>query len=285
MSSVRTYHIKTLAQQLTAVSTVPDRDIRYFLSEITSTPLAELFEKVELNTVQLHQLQAMCARRLSHEPVAYILGYTEFWGLRLQVNPSVLIPRPDTECMVESVLLSHSDSSIRCLDLGTGSGAIALALATERPNWRIDAVDCSKGAITCASENASRLKISAKSLLFHCCDWRAFCSGKHKSQYEIIVANPPYIDPCSDDVCVDTRLYEPDSALYAGANGESDLIDVIDIGAFMLSDGGWLYLEHGYNQGERVRQLMMSIGYGAIKTFQDYSGHDRFTVGQWSHVP
>lgn len=281
MSSVNTYSIKALAEPLVPISTSPDRDVRYFLSEITGVPLAELFDQVQMSLAQYRQFQAMCARRLRHEPVAYILGYSEFWGLRLQVNPSVLIPRPDTECLVEAVLRSHGDSSIRCLDLGTGSGAIALALATERSSWHVDAIDRSEKAISCARENASRQGVALSNLSFYCCDWATFCADHRESRYHVLVANPPYVDPVSDAVCAETRLYEPDCALYADLNGESDLIDLIDVGASLLLEDAWLYLEHGYNQGERVRSLMTKKGYQSVATMKDYAGHDRFTLGQW----
>ena len=281
MPSVNTYSIKALAEPLVSISASPDRDVRYFLSEITGVPLAELFDQVQMSMSQYREFQAMCARRLRHEPVAYILGYSEFWGLRLQVNASVLIPRPETECLVEAVLQSHGDSSIRCLDLGTGSGAIALALATERSSWHVDALDRSQKAISCARENTSRQETPVSNLSFYCYDWTSFCSGDRESRYHVLVANPPYIDPVSDAVCTETRLYEPDCALYADLNGEADLIDLIDVGALLLLDAGWLYLEHGYDQGERVRYFMAKKGYQSITTMKDYAGHDRFTLGQW----
>jgi release factor glutamine methyltransferase len=214
-------------------------------------------------------------RRLSGVPVAYLTGFREFWSLSIMVNESVLIPRPDTELLVEQVLeqvsmLSHP----RVLELGTGSGAISLALATERPSSCIVATDQSVKALELARENQTNLKTS--NICWIASDW--FCAIGYQ-EFDVICSNPPYI--ASDDphlVSGDLRS-EPASALVAGEQGLDDLKLIIRQSPEYLVPGGSLLVEHGYQQGDRVRQIFQSVGYQNVCTLQDLADNDRVTVG------
>lgn len=281
MSKQRTYSIDDLALRLASVSSTPLRDIRYFVSELTGSSIAELFGHVVLSDRQYQQLESMIGRRLRREPVAYILGHTEFWGLRLHVHPEVLIPRPDTEILVETVLGQLHDADCRCLDLGTGSGAITLALASERPEWLFDAVDQSPGAVECARQNAAHLALGSGRLQFHCADWTMLPAEIRANAYDLIVANPPYIDTASEHISEETKRFEPHRALYAPDLGLRDLFSLIDLARSLLRPSGLLYLEHGYDQAAAVRSCFTRMAYSAVTTVQDYAGHDRVTYAQW----
>ena len=279
--SKRTYSIDELALRLAQVSSTPLRDIRYFLSELTGRAVAELFGHVVLSDSQYRQLESMIGRRLRREPVAYILGHTEFWGLRLHVYPEVLIPRPDTEILVETVLGQLHDVDYRCLDLGTGSGAITLALASERPSWLFDAVDQSPGAVNCARLNAAHLALDTERLQFHCADWTMLPAEIRDNTYDLVVSNPPYVDTASECISEETKRFEPHRALYAPDRGLRDLFRLIDLARALLRSGGLLYLEHGYDQADAVRSCFTQMAYFAVTTVQDYAGHDRVTYAQW----
>lgn len=215
----------------------------------------------------------LLARRAQGEPLAYLLGDKEFFGLNLQVTPDTLIPRPDTETLVEWALaLLPADRPARVVDLGTGSGAIALALAHARPQAEVTAVDASAGALNVALANAQRLGLRVRGRLG---SWLAPLAGE---RFDLIVSNPPYI--AEGDPHLAALRYEPLSALTAGPDGLDDLRQIIAQAPAHLTPGGWLLLEHGYDQAEAVTALLGASGFEAIATRFDLGGQPRCTGGR-----
>ncbi len=224
---------------------------------------------------QFNQFQSMLTRLQQGEPLAYILGYQDFWTLRLKVTSDTLIPRPDTERLVELALgLFDKATHIKALDLGTGSGAIALSLAAERPHWQLTATDFSAGALVVAQQNASDNQLS--NVVFKQGSWFAALNGNTRL-FELIVSNPPYIDP--DDSHLLALSHEPMIALIADQHGLSDIQQIVTTAPQFLKANGWLVLEHGYDQGGQVRQLLLDAGFHQVQTVQDYGNNDRVTLG------
>jgi release factor glutamine methyltransferase len=220
--------------------------------------------------------QALLTRRSAGEPIAYILGYREFYGLDLLVTPDTLIPRPDTETLVEAALVKiQSNVSCSILDLGTGSGAIALAIAKNRPQSTVMAVDASEAALKIAKKNAQDLFIP--NVQFILSNWFDELAGE---KFDVIVSNPPYIE--QDDVHLsrgDLR-FEPISALASGMDGLNDIRHIIDNCLIYLKPQGWLMLEHGYNQAASVADLMARVGLTDIATIKDLGGNNRVTIAK-----
>jgi len=220
--------------------------------------------------------KALLARRINGEPVAYLLGHREFYGLDLQVSPATLIPRPDTETLVEAALAKiPSDTNYKILDLGTGTGAIALAIAKHRPKSMVTAVDASDAALDIAKENAQSLKIA--NVRFVLSNWLAALNDE---KFDVIASNPPYIE--QDDVHLsqgDLR-FEPLSALASGADGLDDIRSIIQSAPQHLNPQGWLMLEHGYNQAEAVAKLMTAHAFREVQHRHDLAGIARVTIAQ-----
>ncbi|MCQ4314221.1 peptide chain release factor N(5)-glutamine methyltransferase [Pseudomonas stutzeri] len=214
-------------------------------------------------------------RRRSGEPVAYILGRQGFWSLDLEVAPHTLIPRPDTELLVETALLLLPATPAQVLDLGTGTGAIALALAHERPAWQVTGVDRVVEAVALAARNAQRLRLG--NVTFRESDW---FSALDSQRFALIVSNPPYI-PASDPHLLqgDVR-FEPSSALVAGEDGLDDIRHIIGASASHLVSAGWLLLEHGYDQAAMVRALLAEGGFTKVESRRDFGGHERISLGR-----
>lgn len=229
-----------------------------------------------LQPTSYSQFEALLNRRLQGEPIAYILGYREFYGLRLNVTPDTLIPRADTETLVEAALAKiSSQEEAQVLDLGTGSGAIALAIAINRPQTQVTAVDASQAALNVAIENAKNLSID--NVVFKSSCW--FDALQH-TKFGVIVSNPPYIE-CNDAHLKQGDLrFEPASALASGDDGLDDIRTIIHECLTHLNPQGWLMLEHGYNQAEHVADLMAQAGLVEIETIQDLGGNDRVTIGK-----
>jgi len=219
-------------------------------------------------------------RRCAGEPLAYIVGRKEFFGLDLKVDPRVLVPRPDTEALVEwalacldELLLRQSGEALRLLDLGTGSGAIALAVKQGRPQVAVDAVDASADALTLARSNASELGLDLQWL-------QGSWFEPVRQRYQVIVSNPPYIQ--DDDPHLPDLTYEPIAALTSGPDGLNDIRQIIAGTAGHLAPGGWLLLEHGFDQGPQVQALLQAAGLQNIAARHDLAGHWRCTGGQWN---
>lgn len=221
-------------------------------------------------------LSAWLSRRLAGEPVAYLLGEKEFHGLRLQVDARVLVPRPDTETLVDWAL-QCLDGAVapRVLDLGTGSGAIALALQQARPDAQVEAVDASADALAVASVNAQRLGLAVR---FRHADWLEGAPGG----YALIASNPPYI--ADGDPHLPALRHEPTGALVAGHDGLDDIRRIVDRAPAHLADGGWLLLEHGHDQATAVCQLLASRGFADVQSRDDLAGIPRCSGGIWHTV-
>ncbi|WP_249582690.1 peptide chain release factor N(5)-glutamine methyltransferase [Pseudomonas viridiflava] len=214
-------------------------------------------------------------RRRTGEPVAYILGQQGFWKLDLEVAPHTLIPRPETEMLVEAALeLVPAFAPAEVLDLGTGTGAIGLALANDRQQWKITAVDRVLEAVELAERNRQRLQLdNAEVLNSH---WFNALQGR---QFDLIISNPPYIAETDPHLSMGDVRFEPGSALTSGPDGLDDLRMIISEAPAHLTPGGWLLLEHGYDQGPAVRELLIRHGFERIQTRRDLGEHERITFG------
>ncbi len=216
------------------------------------------------------------ARRRAGEPVAYILGHQGFWSLDLEVAPDTLIPRPDTELLVETALALLPGASAEVLDLGTGSGAIALALGCERPGWTVTGVDRISAAVQLAERNRARLKLgNVRFLESH------WFSALGEQRFALIVSNPPYIRTQDPHLGQGDVRFEPSSALVAGDDGLDDIRQIIQGAPAHLLPGGWLLLEHGYDQAPEVRDLLARGGFARVESRRDLGGHERISLGQW----
>ena len=240
-----------------------DRTWLYAHSEqITSNASAERFEKL---------VQA----RKAGEPLAYLLGYRDFWSLRLSVNPNVLIPRRETEHLVEWAIECIDAGAQRILDLGTGSGAIALACKAERPATEVWAVDSSPEALTCAAANGQSLGLDVEWVLS---DWFA---ALPKEKWDLLISNPPYVAAGDEHLAHGDLRAEPSCALIGGPTGFECIERIVEAAPDFLSNGGWLLLEHGFDQAPTVSAMMSSTGFDGVGTRQDWSGQARLTGGQW----
>lgn len=260
---------------LIRTSPLPARlETELLLMHVLNTSRSTLIAYPErtLDTTQHHHFTALLARRMRGEPIAYLLNEKEFWSLPLHVTPDTLIPRPETELLVECMLQQLPHSTQHIADLGTGSGAIALALAHERPNWQIAATDRSPATLAIAQNNAQRLGITH--ITFHCGDWH---TALPPHQYNAIASNPPYLRADDPHLQQGDVRYEPLTALTAGPDGLLHLRHIITTSPTYLVTGGKLFLEHGYDQASPVRQLLHDAGYVDITTCRDLAGHERMT--------
>ncbi len=216
-----------------------------------------------------------CQRRLNGEPVAYIVGSKPFFGMDLQVDQRVLVPRPDTETLVEWALTLDKTKTV--LDMGTGSGAIALALKSVRPDWQVTALDSSSDALAVAQSNAKRLNLNLDFLQSSWFD--SLKTDTSKPIFDVIVSNPPYI--VEGDWHMAALAYEPKQALTSGADGLDDIHKIIEQAPEFLTSGGWLLLEHGYDQAAAVRDLLAQRGFKQVQSRQDLAGIERCSGGVW----
>jgi release factor glutamine methyltransferase len=231
----------------------------------------------ELPDLQLDHFNELIQRRVSGEPIAYITGVREFWGLPLKVTPDTLIPRPETEKLVE-IALQHipENSAFHVADLGTGSGAIALAIASERPNISIEATDISDATLAVATENQSALELS--NVQFRLGSWFEALTD---SPFDLIVSNPPYVADNDPHLEQGDLRFEPQRALSSGVDGLTDIRQIIQQARDHLICGAYLLLEHGFDQAGAVIDLFEKSGYSEVRCFRDYAQRERATIGRW----
>nr|BBJ03031.1 release factor glutamine methyltransferase [Marinobacter nauticus] len=254
----------------------PRLDAELLLSHVTGLGRTSFraWPEREVAPDQAQAFRELVAERVKGLPIAYLLGQQEFWSLPLNVSPSTLIPRPDTECLVEAALELPLPENARVLDLGTGTGAIALALASEKAKWQIMASDRIEEAVELARENSRSLQLPITVVRSHWFDQIP------ESGFDLLISNPPYI-PASDHHLNEGDVrFEPSSALVAGDDGLDDIRLLVTEGFKRLNPGGWMLLEHGYDQGDAVRDLFARAGWLNIETRKDYGGNDRMTLAR-----
>jgi release factor glutamine methyltransferase len=272
--------IATLLQQATQAKprAIERIEAEFLIAHVLAKPRSWLyaFSDTTLNAAQQTAFHDALARRLAGEPIAYITGRRGFWSFELQVTPDTLIPRPETELLVELALAClHPAQNATVLDLGTGSGAVALAIASERPLAQVTAVDYSADALAVAIGNARQLKLANTQFLQG--DWFAPVAGQ---RFELIVSNPPYIETGDAHLQQGDLRFEPSAALAAGADGLADLRQIVAQAPLHLQAGGWLLVEHGYAQGAAVRELFAQASFSEISTERDLENRERVTLGK-----
>jgi release factor glutamine methyltransferase len=269
-------------QSLLAAADLPDSpsprlDAELLLAHVLGKPRSFLrtWPEHEPDVEQCARFERLLQRRRAGEPVAYLLGRQGFWSLDLEVSPDTLIPRPDTELLVETALQLAPAMPLEVLDLGTGTGAIALALAAERSAWRVTGVDRVEAAVALAARNGQRLGLSnARFQLSHWFD------GLGEQRFGLIVSNPPYIAAGDRHLGEGDVRFEPASALVAGADGLDDIRLIVAQAPRHLLPGGWLLLEHGFDQGAAVRALLDGAGFVEVHSRRDLAGHERISLGR-----
>ena len=251
----------------------PVVDARWLLCHVLGRNQAWLraFTEHELQPEQWQQFQALIQRRQVGEPVAYLTGHQGFWRLDLEVTPDTLVPRADTELLVEIALSLLDDTPKQVVDLGTGTGAIALALACERPQWQVMATDIDRNSLALAQRNAMRNQLTLQTLESH---WLRELGDQ---RFHLIVSNPPYIRADDPHLQGPGVRFEPLRTLVSGSDGLHDIREIIATAPQHLFDAGWLLLEHGYDQGAAVRALFAVGNWQRIETRQDLGGNDRVT--------
>lgn len=269
--------LKQAEQQLQTVSDSARLDAEVLLSRVLNKNRSYFiaFAETNLTADEHQQFTALLSERLLGHPIAHITGQREFWSLDLEVNQHTLIPRPDTETLIEFVLENFPQDKLSIADLGTGSGAIALALASEKPQWSVLATDQSKDALATAQRNAKNHQLNNVS--FRQGSW---FQPLKKSHYDIIISNPPYIPQHDPHLQQGDVRFEPITALTSGDDGLDDIRHLINnANAFLCSDG-WLILEHGYDQKQAIFTLLKDAGFQNISQRNDYGGNPRLSAAQ-----
>jgi release factor glutamine methyltransferase len=272
--------LRAARERFTADPETAALDAQLLLCAALKVPRSRLYSHPEqiLSTAEALRFEALCARREAGEPMAYILGRREFWRHDLDVAPGVLIPRPETELLVETALRLGEGRTGRVADLGTGSGAIALALADERPDWTVVATERSAAACAVARRNFAQSALPNLSLREG-----SWCEPLVERGYLLLVSNPPYIAADDPHLGQGDVRFEPVSALVAAENGLADLRELAETAPAYLADGGWLLLEHGWEQGAAVRVLLHANGFAEVATYRDTGDRERVTVGRKSN--
>jgi len=264
--------------QLAAASDSAHLDAEVLLALALGTSRARLKSHPEgvPDAAARTRFEALIARRAAGEPVAYIVGFKDFWTLRLAVTPAVLIPRPETELLVERALALRPEATARVLDLGTGSGAIALALASERPQWHVTATDVSADALAVARANAASHSLSRVEFLQG--NWFEPLGGR---RFDLIVSNPPYIGADESELTTAELRREPRAALSPGVDSLESLRAIIRAAPPHLEHGGWLLLEHGSTQAADVARELVVRGFRHVRSQRDLAGRERMTEARW----
>jgi release factor glutamine methyltransferase len=273
--------LHTATTLLTRASSSPRLDAELLLEHVTGLSRTQFraAPERELPVQAAWSFQQLVKRRMQGEPIAYIRGHQEFWSLLFEVSPAVLIPRPETELVVERALaLLDKDTAAQVLDLGTGSGAIALSIANERPQARLTAVDISKDALAVAVRNAARLHMSGVQFIHS--NW--YSGLDPNARFDLIVSNPPYIAFDDPNLQPMVRRYEPTAALLCGPTGLESLQAIAVGGRRHLLPGGWLIVEHGWKQAADVRALLARHAFTHVRSHADLAGHERVTEGIFS---
>jgi len=271
--------LEALERRFERLADSPRLDAEVLVMAVLGCTRAALYAHPErpLTAGQRSRLRQLAERRREGQPIAYLTGHREFWSLDLEVNPATLIPRPDTETLVEAALERiPADRAVRIADLGTGSGALALALARERPRAWILATDRSGSAATTALGNARRLKFANVGVCVT--DW---CAALAVREFDAIVSNPPYLNRAEIAALSGDACHEPRSALAGGARGLECLRAITRDARRCLRTRGVLLLEHGHQQGAAVRALLDRFGYRRVETRRDMAGHQRVSAGTW----
>ena len=267
-------HLETASNKLAHIEGAR-LEAEILLAYTLGSPRSFLYANPELDMPFRHRrtYKKLVKRRAKGEPIAYITGCREFWSLQLRITPDVLIPRPETELLVDEALQKIPlKGHQRIADLGTGCGAIALAIASERPGCEVHATELSKAAVSLASENAGKLGISTQ---FHLGSWCEPLVGS----FEVIVSNPPYIAKNDPHLRRGDLRFEPDQALVPGNDPLGAFRTIAEQASARLRKDGWLLLEHGKDQADGVRSILKQFGYSSVDTAQDLAGHDRVTLG------
>ena len=270
--------LKQAEQVLAPVSDSARRDAEVLLCHVLNQSLTYLrtWPERELSGVQQTAFDDLIRKRQQGEPVAYLTGEREFWSMPFLVTSDTLIPRPETELLVEQALARlPADAPQTVVDLGTGSGAIALALAKERPNWQLTATDASFAALRIAEKNARRLKLDNVQF-----EYGSWYTPLRAQRFHAIVSNPPYVADRDPHLAQGDVRFEPNSALVSGDDGLDDIRQIVAGAPAHLLPNGWLMLEHGYDQGEPVAALLRERGFVAVETLRDLAGQPRVTLGQ-----
>lgn len=258
----------------------PELDAQLLLAHVLGVPRAQLHAHPEAvpDTSRAREYRLLLVRRGAGAPLAYLTGRKEFWSLALTVTPAVLIPRPETELLVERALALRPDAAGRGADLGTGSGAVALALASERPQWRMVATDASAEALAVARINAAALGLAIEFRHGH---WYEPLAGE---RFELLVSNPPYVSADDPALATPALAHEPRVALTPGADALSSLREIVRGAPRHLAPGGFLLLEHGPAQAETVRSALVLAGFRHVRSQRDLAGHERVTEGRYDHI-
>jgi len=230
-------------------------------------------EKIVSEKQNAH-FQALLQKRALRYPLAYLIGKQEFWSMEFLVNENVLIPRPETECLIEFLLEQKTEKILKGLELGTGSGAIIIALATEQPLWLLEATDISVNALALAQENAQRLH--ANTITFYQSDW---FENINTRDFDFIISNPPYVESAAPELQHESIQFEPRLALCSGETGLDAITHLCQHAHRFLKTQGLLIIEHGYQQANEVQELFKKNGFMAVSSHSDYAGQQRFTTG------